>query len=99
MTIELVAIVVFAVVSGRRKDDDAGIDQPPHCAANRIVAVRIDRRHAKTHVDDANVVGSAIGGYPIQRTKHGCRGAESLRIQDAQVDEIGVWSNTDVLSI
>ena len=75
MTVELVSFVVFAVVSGSREHHDAGIDQPAHGATDRIVTIRIDRRHTETHVHDADVVGDAICSNPIERAQHVAGGA------------------------
>ncbi len=78
MTVDLVAVAVLAVVSGGGKHDYARIDEAAHGATDRIVAIRIDGRHAETHVHDANVVGGAIRSYPIERAQHRSGRAEPL---------------------
>ena len=65
VTVNLVAVAVFAIVARRREHDHARVDESAHGATNRIVEIRINCRHAETQVDDANVVRRSIRRDPV----------------------------------
>src|SRR6476659_3213378 len=99
VAVELVAVVILPVVACGGENDYARIDQTTHRATNRIVAIRIDRRHAETHVDDANVVSRAIGSDPIECSQHLRGRTEALRVEHTQIDHVRMRSNANVLSM
>src|SRR4051794_39668815 len=98
-TIDLAAITVLAVVSRGSENHDTGIDQLAHSSTNRIVDIGVDSRHAEAHIDDTNVVTVSIRHDPIERAQHGTGVTDAFLIQHPQVDEVCIWSYTQILTI
>src|SRR6266566_1339851 len=95
LSVEFFSGAIFTIVTGRGHDDNAGIDQPPHRAAYRIVSVGFDSRHTQAHADDPDVVSSAIRHYPVKSGQDARCRARSNGIQNAKVDDVGAWGDAD----
>src|SRR5918911_88077 len=61
--------------------------------------VRVHGRGAETHVDDAYLVGRAVGEHPVKGAEQAGDGARALRVQDAQVQDVGVGGDAYVLRV
>ena len=61
------AVGVLAKVAGRRDDYDAALRQATGGQRQRIDPVRLGDGRANRKIDDADVVGARVGGYPVQR--------------------------------
>src|SRR6185369_17828693 len=94
VTVNLVPGAVFAVVAGCCEDYHARINQSARCPTDRIIPVRIDGGHTKTHVNDTNVVSSSIRGDPIERSQHPCGSTNAVSIQHAQADKVCIRRDT-----
>src|SRR6185369_7204610 len=97
--IKFIAGTVFSVIARCRSDHDSCVYQPAHGQAERIVSVRIHGGSAETHVDDPDVVSSAIGQHPVECLEQAADGPGSLRVEHAEVDDISVRCDSGVLSV
>jgi hypothetical protein len=86
LAVNLVARPVPTLVAGRGHDDQTGVHQTTDGQTQWVNGVGIDGGGAEAQVDDSDVVGGAVGLYPVERTEKRRDVAPALRVQDAQVD-------------
>ena len=99
LAINLLAVCVFPIIAGGCHDDNAGIHQAAHRATDRIVSVRVKRRCAEAHIHKLDVVSGLVRHHPIKGAQNCGRGARTSCPEHAQVDQICIGGNTDVLPI
>src|SRR5712691_8753621 len=99
LAIHLLPGAVFAIVAGSGSHDDTSINQATDCAAYWIVLVGINSRRPQTHIDHKNVISSMISQYPIESAQCPGNRTRSYGVQHAQVNDVGVWRDADILRI
>ena len=77
-TVHLRVACILTIVSSGSDNHNAQIDQRAHSPANRIILVRINRRHAKTHVDHADVVLTAVSHDGVESRQNSRRCSQAL---------------------
>src|SRR5690349_3278309 len=98
LTVNLLTRAVLAVVAGGSDDDHSLIDERTHCKTKRIVRIRVGGRHAETEIRDARVVACAVRQQPVKGGEYVGNFAGALRIQYAQVEQLGARRDADVLA-
>src|SRR5262245_41222686 len=96
LPVDFLTGAVLAVVTGGGDHNHAGIDQLPDSSANGIVLVRVHRRGTEAHIDYAHVIGRAVGHEPIKRGQGGRHRSRSLRVEHAQVNQLGIRRHAEI---
>src|SRR2546425_6013045 len=99
LAINLLTLCVLPIIAGGCHDDDAGIYQATHRATDRIVLVRVNCRCSEAHIDNLDVVSGLVRYHPVNGAQNCRRGARTSCPEHAQVDQICIGCNTDVLPI
>jgi hypothetical protein len=94
--VELLPRGVLPVVARGGDDDEPRVHQPPHGLTDGVVLVGLDGGRPQAQVDDAHVVERAVGQDPVERAEDARDAAHALRVEHAQVDEVGVWRHARV---
>ena len=89
-----VAAGVEADVAGGGDHDDAGIDGPLGGQGERVGVVGLEHARAERHVDDADVVGGAIGHRPVERLDDVADAAPALAVERLERDQGGRRGDT-----
>ena len=99
LSVDFLTGAILAIVTGCSKDCDPGINQATHHLANWVILIGIGGQRAEAHVDYANIIDCTIGQHPIQRIEQTRDRAYALLIQNSKVDEIGIRSDADELTV
>ena len=65
MSIQLLSSCVLSIVTRCSDHNNAGINKATNSLANRVVLIRVNRKHSETHVDDLDVVGRVVRHEPV----------------------------------
>ena len=87
-----------SVVSGGRYDDESVQPGDLRDGRHRIVRVVGDGRATQRQVYDADPVLASVADRPLKARDYGGRAGVALRIHDADVDQVRLRRNSDVLA-